>query len=275
MRDPQGTFFESIAAPGPGKKAADRRLGRIMGKGYTIKMKRPEEGAPVTEERDGINDVSYRSGGGFAVAALAMAARAGVGGECSRDQYLEAARKAFAFLEAHNKELLNDGTENIVDDYCALLAASQLLRTTGEAPYGAAAARRAESLMARFQGYWRADGADRPFFHAADAGAPVVCLLDYLPLAPKPLQVRIQDTVRKAMEREMALTSEVPNPFGLARQFVQTQSGGRRATFFYPTPTTRRPLPGGRARTRAWPPWGPRPGSRRRCSPPTRPSRSA
>jgi len=235
MRDPAGTFFQSIEAPGPGKKPEDRRLGRFMSSQFTVKVDRPVEGAPLPQADAGVADVSYRSGGGLAVAGLAMAARAARGGEFTRETYLKAAREAFAYLEAHNRELTNDGVENIVDDYCALLAASELFRTTGEAAYGAAARHRAESLMARSgEDCWRADGGDRPFFHASDAGAPVVALLDYLPLADPATQTRIRDTVRRALEGELKTTGEVANPFGLARQVVQTKDGGRRSTFFYP-----------------------------------------
>jgi hypothetical protein len=242
MRDPHAAFFESIAGPGPGKKPEDRRFGTVMTQGYAVKKDRPAEGAPVPREHDGTYGVGFRSGGGFAVAGLAMAARSAQGGEFGREAYLKAAQEAFAFLEAHNKEMLPDGTENIIDDYAALLAASELLRTTRDPRYAAAAKTRAESLMARLgPDGWRADGKERPFFHAADAGAPVVCLLDYLPLADPATATRIKAAVRGAMERELARTSEVPNPFGLARQRVETRSGGRRSTFFFPHDTETAP----------------------------------
>ena len=48
----------------------------------------------------------------------------------------ETAEEAFAFLDAHNRELLNDGKENILDDYCALMAATELYRATQKATYG-------------------------------------------------------------------------------------------------------------------------------------------
>ena len=72
--------------------------------------------------------------------------------------------------------MTNDGKDNIVDDYCALTAATELYRATKKARYKAAADRRARSLMERlisggeFHDYWRADDHDRPFFHASDAG---------------------------------------------------------------------------------------------------------
>ena len=43
----------------------------------------------------------------------------------------------------------NDGKENIVDDTCALIAATELFRTTKKAAYREAADRRAASLAGR------------------------------------------------------------------------------------------------------------------------------
>ena len=61
---------------------------------------------------------------------------------------------------------------------------------------------------------WRADDKDRPFFHAADAGLPVVSLLYYYPYAPAEVQTRIKAVVKASMQFELAITHEVNNPFG-------------------------------------------------------------
>ena len=45
---------------------------------------------------------------------------------------------------------------------------------------------------------------------------------------------RVLDTVRKSLAFELRTTAEVANPFGYARQFVQSKDGSRRTTFFYP-----------------------------------------
>ncbi|MBZ0221510.1 MAG: glycoside hydrolase family 9 protein [Dokdonella sp.] len=232
------SFYQTINAPGPGKKAEDRRIGPAM-TSFGIKKSPDDSNA---SRRDGMYEVSFRSGGGFAIAALALAARHG-DGEFDRAAYLAHAESAFAFLDSHNAELTNDGVENIVDDYCALAAASELLRATGKEIYASAARKRAESLLARlvsdgkFKDYWRADGKERPFFNPADAGAPVVTLLRYLDLADAPLQARIKAAVRRSLEHELAVTAEVANPFGLARQTVQSKGKGRRNEFFFPHDT--------------------------------------
>lgn len=226
MHNPGGSFYQSVMAPGPGKKPEDRRVT-----------------GPLTSKDTGLN-VSYRAGGGVSIAALAMAARLPAGADFEPAIYLKAAEAAFVFLERHNLALCNDGKENIVDDYCGLMAATELYRTTCKQIYAQAANRRAESLMARLipgKGYWRADAGDRPFFHAADAGLPVVSLLAYAPLAEEATRSRILETVRMSLEHELELTGAVPNPFGLARQIVQGKDGQRSARFFFPHDTEAAP----------------------------------
>ena len=68
--------------------------------------------------------------------------------------------------------------ENIIDDYTGLLAAVELYRSTRSAQYREAADRRAANLLGRLTpaGWFRSDASDRPFYHAADAGFPVLAL---------------------------------------------------------------------------------------------------
>ncbi|HEY8938826.1 MAG TPA: glycoside hydrolase family 9 protein, partial [Cellvibrio sp.] len=140
-----------------------------------------------------------------------------------------------------------DGINNIVDDYTALTAATELLKTTGKEEYRKAASARANALVKRLAGdkhyrnYWRADDKNRPFFHAAEAGFPVVSLMNYYPLASKKEQKTLLAAVRKHLEFELALAAEVNNPFGLARQYVQNTKGERRSAFFYPHDTETAP----------------------------------
>lgn len=243
MHRPGRSFYQTINAFGPDKAAVDRHIGPAMTH-FEVKKTADEMSA---SERDGMFEVSYRSGGGFAIAALAVAARLPIGGEFDRDAYLAAAGEAFDFLEANNRALTNDGVENIVDDYTALAGAAELFRTTKNPVHGAAAQRRAESLLARlvgdgkYQDYWRADDKDRPFFNPADAGAPIVSLLSYHDLADAPTRARIKDAVRRSLAFELSVTAEVANPFGLARQYVQSQGKGRRTEFFFPHDTETAP----------------------------------
>ncbi|BCL75198.1 endochitinase [Jeongeupia sp. HS-3] len=182
---------------------------------------------------------AYRQGGGMAIAALARASQLGRDGEgFSRADYLNAARTGFAHLEAHNLEYLEDGTENIIDDYCALLAATDLLAVTGDGVYADAAARRVLNLLDRQQpdGWFRADAAgERSYFHAAEAGLPYIALMRYLDVVPQsPLAGRIREALRLAYEYELRITFETANPFGYPRQFVKQPGLAGRSQFFIP-----------------------------------------
>jgi Glycosyl hydrolase family 9 len=185
-------------------------------------------------------EVSYRSGGGMAIAALAMASSYPVSGEFHSADYHKAAEEAFDFLEKNNPKLTNDGKENIVDDYCALAAATELFRATHNEKYRQPADRRAKSLMARqvsaggYQNYWRADDGERPFFHASDGGLPVVSLLYYSETADAATKEKVLEVVRKSLTFELAITSEVSNPFEYSREYVQEESGSRHTSFFFP-----------------------------------------
>jgi hypothetical protein len=235
-----GSFYRSVAAPGPGKLPQDRQIQANEG---SYRIKKTQDG--VFNKNTGNTNwrsyqSSYRSGGGIAIAALAIASAYSTSGEFSNADYLNAAEKAFAFLERDNQLMDYDGKENILDDYCALSAATELYKVTHKDIYKAAADKRANNLISRlanwnnYKNYWRADNADRPFFHPADAGMPVVSLLGYYPYASPELQTKIKKAVKQSMDFELAITHEVNNPFGYSRQLVQDTLGNRHSAFFFP-----------------------------------------
>ncbi|MEO8415797.1 MAG: glycoside hydrolase family 9 protein [Ginsengibacter sp.] len=247
MQVKNGSFYRSIAAPGPGKLAKDRVIG-AESKKYTIKKSKDGTFAGGDNEEDWKSfQCSYRSGGGVAIAALALASTFDTSGDFTNKQYLMAAENAFAFLEKHSVEMTNDGKENMLDDYCALLAATELYKATKKLIYQVAANNRAEKLMSRladwknYTGYWRVADTDRPFFHAADAGLPLVSLLNYYPIASAAMQRQIKDVTRRSVEHELRITHEVNNPFGYSRQLVQDTSGNRYSSFFFPHATETAP----------------------------------
>ena len=235
-----GSFYRSVSAPGPAKAAQDRALSPEQ-QSYRIKQSKDQSfGGDRTVNDWRSYQSSFRSGGGIAIAALAMASMTGIPGDFSNARYLRAAEDAFAFLEKENPAMTNDGKENIVDDYCALAAATELYKATRNDAYRAAAEKRANSLVARlasWRGYtdfWRADNADRPFFHPSDAGLPLVSLLYYYPYATQTTQSAIKAAARRSLRHELAITHEVNNPFGYSRQLVQDTLGHRRSSFFFP-----------------------------------------
>ena len=250
MKKTDGSFYRTVDAPGPEKRPADRRIGK-EGVGFAIKTVATRNNFSIGSAQkisgEFPYEVGYRGGAGVAIAALALAGTFPGSGEFPGPVYLRTAQDAFAFLEKNNLSFANDGRENIVDDYCALPAAVELYRATKAGPYRDAADRRAASLMGRlvvsgkYANYWRADGKDRPYFHAVDAGMPVISLLDYYEIADAATRVKILETVRKSLEFELAVTAEVANPFGYARQLVQSADGHRRTAFFFPHDTETAP----------------------------------
>lgn len=247
IKRPNGSFYETISAPGKDKLAQDREIGNPN---WRTQIK--TQASDSTEHIDPANgahayEASFRSGGGMSIAALALASMMPVDGDYTRAQYLQAAEDAFQFLSSHNRELLNDGKENILDDYCALLAAAELFRASHQQIYLDAADRRATHLMDRlatlgaYHDYWRADDGTRPFFHPSDAGLPVISLLEYAEIASPTAKKKVRETVERSLRFELAVTSEVNNPFGYARQFVRMGNGTLRTAFFFPHDTEAAP----------------------------------
>jgi hypothetical protein len=247
IKRPKGSFFETIAAPGKEKLAQDRAIGNPNWR-TQIKTNTSDSTENIARaEGKHAYEASFRAGGGIAIAALALASTMPVDGDYTRQEYLKAAEDAFQFLDAHNRELLNDGVENILDDYCALMAATELYGASHEDVYRAAAALRATRLMARltasgqWHDFWWADDGTRPYFHPSDAGLPVVSLIEYARIASPEEQKKVREVVERSLRFELTVTAEVNNPFGYARQLVRTREGKLRSAFFFPHDTEASP----------------------------------
>ncbi|OEF22636.1 glycoside hydrolase family 9 protein [Vibrio rumoiensis] len=195
-----------------------------------------------TQNGDKFDDyqAGFRQGGGVAIAALASASRLEQHGDYTQNQYLEAAIKGYQHLCEHNTQYLNDGTENIIDEYCALLAATELFKTTQKNEFLLEARRWATALMNRqcgdqnFSHYWSAnqDGS-RPYFHASEAGLPVIALTEYLSIEnDAPLAKLTQSVIENALRFELTITHKVNNPFSYPRQYVKAVDGEKREAFF-------------------------------------------
>jgi hypothetical protein len=241
VKVPGGSFYRSISTGGPHQVPELRKVAGEMKK-FGIYQSSGESPRGIVEQanNDLEYEVSYRSGGGVAIAALAIASTQPFSGEYKSADYLKAAEDAFDFLEKNNPKLTNDGKENIVDDYCALVADTELYKATKKDIYKAAADKRAASLMSRltthggYSNYWRADDDTRPFFHASDAGFPVVSLLYYSEIATPEVQAKIKNAVKKSLAFQLTINQEVNNPFAYARQLTQDKDGKRHTSFFFP-----------------------------------------
>ncbi|PQJ58722.1 chitobiase [Vibrio jasicida] len=182
----------------------------------------------------------YRQGAGVSIAALASAARLEFHGEFDQQKYRNAAENGYWHLKEHNTQYLNDGEENIIDEYCALLAAVELFKTTKETRYLEDSRMWANRLSARqmsdehIQHFWAAnhDGS-RPYFHAAEAGLPVIALCEYLAIEDDSERASVaKQIITQACEFEVAITHKVKNPFGYPRQYVKGVDESKRDAFF-------------------------------------------
>ena len=156
------------------------------------------------------------------------------------EHYLQAAERGYWHLKQHNLNYLNDGTENIIDEYCALLAAVELYRTTHQDRYLTEMRDWAQRLSQRqmsdkqINNYWAATAnGSRPYYHAAEAGLPAIALMQYLAAEPEvQQQQQLQPILINALNFELTLTTEVNNPFGYPRQYTKAVNGDKQTAFF-------------------------------------------
>lgn len=218
--DPEGYFYINVFDGWSGQMGA-RQVCAFEG-----------EGGVTTPEYQ----AAFREGGGMAIAALARIGAWGAAGSFSADEYVEGAKRAFAHLEDMGAAYADDGVENVIDDYAALLAAAELFAATDDTTYLEAARRRSAALQERLHadGYFVADGGSRPFWHASDAGLPVVALARYVEVETDEEYDRSAvETIGTHLEYQLAVTGEVANPFGYARQHF-VSGGSLQSGFFIP-----------------------------------------
>ena len=179
---------------------------------------------------------AYREGGGMAVAALARISQWKKDGDFTSKQYLDAAERAFAHLQKFSTKYADDGKDNVIDDYCALMGASELWIATGKEIYRDEARKRATNLKKRLspEGYFIANDSNRPFWHAADAGLPIMALARFLDKeTDQKFRSTALKTIKTAIDYNLKVTHEVVNPFGYALQSFLFQ-GKVQNGFFIP-----------------------------------------
>jgi len=164
---------------------------------------------------------AFREGGGMAIAALARISRWKKHGDFTSVQYLDGAKRAFSHLLVNNTKYDDDHKENIIDDYCSLMAATELWISTNDELYKNEARKRAHNISVRLSkdGYFIADDGMRPYWHASDAGLPIIALARYLKKESDPAyRSQALQTIKGALDYELKVTGNVSNPFGYARQ---------------------------------------------------------
>lgn len=164
---------------------------------------------------------AFREGGGMAIAALARISQWNKNGDFTSKQYLDGAKRAYAHLLINNTKYTDDGKENIIDDYCALMAATELWIATNDNFYQNEARKWSHNLQNRMteKGWFRSNDSNRPFWHAADAGLPIVALTRYLKKENESTErTSAINVIKKAVDYNVMVTQNVSNPFGYARQ---------------------------------------------------------
>lgn len=236
-----GSFYQSIGAPGRAKAAADRLIEPTNFR-QVIKTTPGSAGSAEVGQAEWPKDyvAGYGTGGGMAIAALAAASTLPEHGAFTSQRYRATAEDAFRYLQRHNRELTRDGSQDIVDDFCALLAATELYRASHDEAYRKAADAWADRLMARLathdghRDYWRAGEGPAPFFNATDDGMPVVALAGYAAIASPVQRAKARDAIRSSMEFQLRITGDVNNPFDYARELVRLKDGSMALKFFFP-----------------------------------------
>jgi len=176
---------------------------------------------------------AMREGGGVSIAALARASKAGISKDSSSAQYLAGAKRAYAHLKANPTTYQDDGTENIIDDYAGLLAATELYNATQEATYKTDADARAQSLLSRqsdegwFYTVKKSGKNERPFYHAADEGLPIVALARYVEVCDPAATIKnnVRNAIKKNLQWYAKVTYERANPFEYVKMYGEAASG--------------------------------------------------
>ncbi|MDR1971335.1 MAG: glycoside hydrolase family 9 protein [Treponema sp.] len=247
LRAPSGNFFRSVNRLDSWGTVFNSR---VIGFEYHHSSGQFGQAASAGEERvgDAYYETSLRSGGGLAIAALAIAARHFYpGGDYGSSDYIMAAKRAWAHLEVHNEKYTNDGEWNLIDEYCALMALTELYRSADELAYLHKARTMAERIYGRMvygpQGEARLTMAPGyPFHHASDEGMPVAALLQYAEIESDPaLRARAVKTCEDTMRFKLALSDRLSNPFGYPKFEHRGEDGGFQVKFFFPHQTRAAP----------------------------------
>lgn len=240
MHAPSGSFYRSVNRSDAYAEVASARY---LAYGYNFDDEEfmcpnPENLPPVTDD---LYESSFRSGAGLSIACLAYAARKYFdGSDYTQNEYITLAKDSYRYMQENNDKHTNDGKSNFLDYYCELVAVTELFHTTGEICYKHRARQVADKVLSYLvdinqqEAYWSVDGTKRPFFHAADAGLPVVALLNYYEAETLPEQKeKVLNACIRIFRHELSVTNEVANPFHYARHLVSTKEGELRTQFFF------------------------------------------
>jgi hypothetical protein len=176
---------------------------------------------------------AMREGAGMAIAALAKAYRSNLTvGTNTPSVYLANAEKLYAHLKSpgngyatKNLEYCNDHHENLIDFYCGLMASTELYKATQKALYLQDALSFSQKLLNQqsADGWLASDSAhNRPSYHAADEGLPLLALSEYVPIASN--KTSVLAFMNKWIKWQYSIATEVANPYLYPRQYYKAYS---------------------------------------------------
>ena len=182
----------------------------------------------------------FRQGGGIAIASLAAASRLEDRGDFDSTDYLKGAEQGYWHLKEYNHLYIDDGQENIIDHYCALIASVELYKSTHNDRYLTEARLWCRQLMEKqqcddnFAHFWSVDNTTtRPFYHPVEAGLPAIALCEYIEVeSDKPLSEQARCILENAVKFEVNITTKVANVFGYPRQYIKPINGIKKDAFF-------------------------------------------
>lgn len=247
LRAPSGSFFRSINRANALDAVANSRAIGFEYCGSSAQFSKTASTADSETVTDENYEVSMRSGGGISIAALALAGRFYYpSAEYSQHEYIQSAKSAWAYLKQNNERYTNDGVWNLVDEYCALVAATELYITTEEYEYLCDARHYAKCIAARTveqkPGMCRLEVVPGlPYYHASDEGLPIISLLHYAEIEPNPTRAgNAQTLCERILRWKLTVTDSQSNPFGYP--ILESLENGKIVPrFFFPHTSTAAP----------------------------------
>lgn len=213
--------------------------------------------------------VAIRMGTGTAIAALAKAARYGIDGDFTAEEYGLNAKQAWDWYIKNNaSQACEDGMEHLMDDIYWAVAGLEMYRTFQEQAYLDKAISSIDAVLARQTGDDRFEGwfelgmeADNPkqeggpYHNWLDEAAVLYPLIGYAQLCPEDTArvASIKTAVKDYMDFKLALSEETgANPYGYAKQYFRHDVGDPDSTLtrFFQNETGHATSPG--PNTKGW-----------------------
>ncbi|TBR43559.1 chitobiase [Marinomonas agarivorans] len=178
---------------------------------------------------------AFREGAGMSIAALAKGAK-------YDKRCLAIAEKGYQHLLTHNATYCEDGLENIIDYYTALMASVELYKAGSTIIQQIDIQHWVDKLIGcqaedqTVKGYFRSRAnLDRPFTHASDEGLPVIALLNaYGVLDNQTLKEQILNTCNRWLSYLLHISQSTYNPYHYPRHYAKPVGHPKTLSFFLP-----------------------------------------